>query len=173
MIIFSINCKIFASASSEPSSNWRSFDRFNTCPFRLWSFNSLENVLKRKVSFIQASKYTRRLIFSDEMSIWPFDIQTLWISVKHLALTSLCSVIKLNANDNASQRFSECKGKMKNQIWVILYTYKYSPYTCWQSVPDVVVSCPANIKVSTSSKIPWRSISLTRLQKFMVIKHNL
>jgi len=38
-----------------------------------------------------------------------------------------------------------------------------------ENFPDVVVSCPANIKVSTSSKIPARSISSPRLENVMAL----
>ena len=61
----------------------------------------LKNVLKRKVSFMQDSKYVSRLIFSEDILSWPFMKQTFRISAKHLALTSSFSVMKLNANDKA------------------------------------------------------------------------
>ena len=52
------------------------------------NFFLYKNDLKRKVSFMQAFKYVKRVILSDDMSShdissWPFDMQTFWISVKH------------------------------------------------------------------------------------------
>ena len=81
----------------------------------MFHFYLFKSVLRRKVSLMQASKYVRRLIFSDEISSWPFDKQTFRISVKHFALTSVCSVIKLKANDNALKRLPR-KIKMEDRV---------------------------------------------------------
>ena len=79
--------------------------------------------------------------------------------------------MKLNANDNALSRFAERKSTNQRPSinGTIFYTTYNINYTREQSVPDVVVSCPANIKISTSSKIPGRSISLPRLENWMIL----